>query len=100
MTISEELHWDEPDIGCVSCGKRYVTVDDHRCGECLDEPVGFCPLCLGVIGALIDREVVRRMRQAANDVNDAWVEGRRFSRILDRLQVDANRAATRAKWTA
>jgi hypothetical protein len=100
MTVPDDLHWIEPDAGCAACGKPYLTVDDHRCGECIEAPVGFCPLCLGAIGSLIDREVVRRVRAASGDVNEVWVSGRYLSRLSDRQRVDANRAAARARWAS
>jgi hypothetical protein len=81
VTIADDLHWDEPDAGCVSCGQPVVTVADHRCGSCLGQPVGFCPLCLGAIGAIVEREVARRWRAASGDVNEAWTVGSYLKRI-------------------
>lgn len=100
MTVPQDLHWDEPDAGCVTCGKPYLTIDDHRCGSCIDGPVVFCPACLTDLAPLIGRELVRRVREASHDVNDAWVGGKYLGRLTDRLLVDANRAAAKARWSA
>lgn len=88
------LQWDEPDAGCVSCGAPYVTVADHRCGDCLTAPVRHCPHCLGTIGELVDRDVVRRLRAASLEVSDTWTRHRYFDRLRDRERVlDARLAA-------
>lgn len=85
--IDDFLAWDEPDSGCVSCGKPYMTVADHRCGECLGQSMHHCPHCLDEISDVIDREIVSRLRQASHDVNDTWLQGGYFDRIRDRQRV-------------
>lgn len=86
------LHWDEPDAGCVGCGQPYLTIDDHRCGTCLGEPVGFCPLCLGAIGPLIEREVARRWRAASHDVNDDMTERDVFTTVKQAMAAEQARS--------
>ncbi len=88
------LAWSEPDAGCVSCGEQYVTVAEHRCGECLGRSMHYCPHCLDDIAAIIDREVVRRLRATSHDVNDAWTEGKHYASFRARERVlDAREAA-------
>ena len=89
--LASELKWDEPDAGCVTCGQPYVTVSDHRCGECLDGAVRHCPHCLEDISSLIDRETVRRLRSASGDVNAAWTEGKHLERLATRQRVEKAR---------
>ena len=71
-TVASLLHWDEPDAGCVACGERVMTIDDHRCWSCRGLDVQHCPLCLGDIGALVDREVARRLRQMSVDISEEF----------------------------
>lgn len=87
MSTPHPLQWDEPDTGCVTCGQPYITVADHRCADCIGEPARHCPHCRESIADLIDREVVRRLRQASHDVNDTWVRHRYFDRVRDRERV-------------
>lgn len=89
--LAAELHWDEPDAGCVSCGKPYLTVADHRCGDCIGDLVRHCPQCLADIGPVIDREVVSRLRATSLDVSEAWVDGQHFERHRDRERVNSAR---------
>lgn len=91
--LNQELHWDEPDAGCVACGQPHLTVADHRCGDCIDKIMTFCPHCLGVIGPVVDREVVRRLRQTSADVNDGWRERKAFDWFRIRERVAAARKA-------
>ncbi len=92
--LDDSLAWLDPDTGCVSCGKRYVTVADHRCGDCLGRSMHYCPHCLDDIAAIIDREVVRRLRATSHDVNDAWTEGKHYKAYRARERVlDARKAA-------
>jgi hypothetical protein len=92
--LDVELHWREPDAGCASCGKRVVTVHDHRCAECIGHRVKVCPHCFADIGPMIDREVVRRLRAASHDVNDAWIQGKHYDAHRAReLVLDARKAA-------
>lgn len=86
------LRWHEPDRGCVHCGERVMTIDDHRCGSCLGEDLRRCPMCLADIAALVDREVARRLRQASHEASEAWVAGRYAQRIIAAQQaLDARR---------
>ena len=90
--LDDFLGWSEPDNGCAACGKPHVTVAEQRCADCLESRIRYCPKCLDDIGAVIDREVVRRLRQASHDVNDTWVQGDYFDRIRARERVlDARR---------
>jgi hypothetical protein len=93
--LAIELHWDEPDTGCTSCGQTYLTVDDHRCADCIGDRVKVCPHCLTDIEAMIDREVVRRLRAASHDVNDAWTEGKHYAAYRARERVLEARQAAR-----
>lgn len=95
--LAAELHWDEPDAGCVSCGQPHLTISDHRCGTCIDQPVAHCPHCLGDIAALIDREVTRRLRQASWDVAQAWVEIGQARRIDQAATATAARSIEAAE---
>lgn len=82
LTAATLLHWNEPDAGCVSCGQPHITIDDHRCGTCIGLPVAHCPMCLADISSLIDREVVRRVREASWAVSEGFTD----RRVLERLQ--------------
>lgn len=85
MSADDDPHaWTRTDEGCAGCGKPYITVADHRCGECIGQPVRHCPHCLTDIAALIDREVVRRLRHASADVNTAWTQHAYYRRYRDR----------------
>jgi hypothetical protein len=97
MTVPDDLYWNEPDVGCVACGEPVLTVDDHRCGSCLGQPVGFCPLCLGAIGGIVEREVARRWRAASGDVSEAWTVGSYLKRIDAAVTAVAARAPEAAE---
>lgn len=92
MTAPDDLHWNEPDIGCVHCGQPRITIDDHRCGSCLGGQVHHCPHCLGDIGDMIDREVARRVREASWAVSEGFVERGVLRRITAAQRADAARA--------
>lgn len=81
MTVPNDLHWDEPDAGCVSCGQPFVTISDHRCADCLGEPVRYCQHCLEAIAPTIDRETVRRVRETSWEVSEGFVERGLLRRI-------------------
>lgn len=81
LTAANLLHWNEPDSGCVSCGQPYMTVVDHRCGTCIGEPVNHCPMCLADIASLIDREVVRRVREASWAVSEGFTDRQVLRRL-------------------
>jgi hypothetical protein len=91
MTLPEDYYWNEPDKGCVSCGQGVLTIVDHRCGMCLGDQVRFCPLCLGDIGAVVDRDFVRRVREASWDVSREWNERKYVELISRALEVRAAR---------
>lgn len=92
MYLDDPWHWQEPDAGCVTCGNRYVTVADHRCADCIGLDLRRCPHCLSDIDALVGRELVRRLRNASHDVNDAWRHAHMFDRYRLREQVAQARA--------
>ena len=89
--MTEHLYWDEPDNGCVTCGKPHLTIDDHRCADCLNNYVNHCPHCLQNIRAIIDREVARRLNTARRDVHTAILEGQHLEWITKREQVEQAR---------
>ncbi|MBU6151866.1 MAG: hypothetical protein KGR25_10475 [Chloroflexi bacterium] len=76
------LYWHEPDSGCVSCGNPYLTIADHRCGDCTDQPVSHCPHCLGDIAGVVDRDLARRLRQMSWDISEEF-RARNLARRLD-----------------
>lgn len=75
------LHWHEPDSGCVSCGNPYMTIADHRCADCIGEPVRYCPCCLGDLEALLARDFQRRLREASWQASEAFRERNSARRI-------------------
>jgi hypothetical protein len=89
--MTEHLYWDEPDNGCVTCGKPHLTIDDHRCADCLNNYVNHCPHCLTDIRALIDREVARRLNTARRDVHHIYTEENYLEWIIKREQVEQAR---------
>lgn len=91
--LDDSLAWLEPDSGCVGCGKPYITVANHRCSDCLGESLHYCPHCLDEIGAIIDQEVVRRLRETSADVNTVWTQHRYYQRYRDQQRALDARAA-------
>jgi len=79
---------------CVACGTRAVTIEDARCVYCLAEPLRYCTGCGFDISPEIDREVVRRIRHASWDVNDAWISGGHFDAYRARERVMQARATS------
>ena len=76
------LFWHEPDAGCVSCGNPYMTIADHRCTDCIGEPVRHCPHCLGDIEALLTRDFQRRLREMSADISEEF-RARNVARRID-----------------
>jgi len=89
LDAAEFMKWNEPDSGCVTCGDRVMTIADHRCSLCVGDYLRRCPHCLGDISKIVNREVIRRLRQASWDVSSEWVEGgyldrwSRWQRVLE-----------------
>ena len=79
---------------CVACGQRTITIQDGRCVSCLDAPLRYCLACGSDIAPETDLEVVRRIRHASWDVNDAWIEGKHFDAHRARERVAQARAAS------
>jgi hypothetical protein len=93
VTAADDLYWNEPDAGCVTCAQPVLTVADHRCGTCLGGPLLACPHCLGELGPVLDREIARRARETSWDVAEEWNRGNYF-RALQRA-LDAKQARLR-----
>jgi hypothetical protein len=93
MSVSDDLYWNEPDAGCVTCAQPVLTIDDHRCGTCLGGPLLACPHCLGNIGPIVDREIARRVRHASWDVAEEWNLGNYYTALQKAL--DARKARLR-----
>jgi hypothetical protein len=86
MTVIEDLYWNEPDSGCVTCAQPVLTIADHRCGTCLGGPLLACPHCLGNIGPIVDRELTRRVREASWAVAEEWNQGPYFRDLQRALE--------------
>lgn len=86
------LNWDEPDAGCVHCGHKVWTIDDHRCGSCLGLDLVHCPRCLEDISAIVEREIARRWRAASCDVNDEWTATKALDRIKAAMEAQKARS--------
>lgn len=87
MTPHQDLHWDEPDSGCISCGKPHITIADHRCADCLDELANHCPHCLTNIRHIYDRETIRRHQNTRADVHTEWTQRDTHTWITRRQQI-------------
>jgi hypothetical protein len=91
MTVNSDLRWDEPDAGCVTCGKEVLTVDDHRCGTCLSQELRHCPHCLGDIADIVNRDLMRRVRTGSWAMSEEWNRRKMLDFIDSRLRAAAER---------
>ena len=81
LDAAKFMIWNEPDSGCVTCGDRVMTIADHRCSLCVGDYLRRCPHCLGDISEVVNREVIRRLRQCSWDVNAEWLRGEFFEKL-------------------
>lgn len=79
---------------CVACGQRTITIQDGRCVSCVDAALRYCLACGFDIAPEAHLEVLRRIRHASWDVNDAWIEGKHFDAHRARERVTQARAAS------
>jgi hypothetical protein len=94
-TLATVMHWHEPDAGCVSCGQAFMTIEDHRCGTCLNDKVRHCPICLSDIEALVDREVARRLRELSYDISQEFAKRNLTRRMAEAREAIAFRQRAR-----